>query len=104
VFASCAVAGKARTSASNIEAGPLEQAKHMTDRRAEKLEVNVLGAPVIDQGEIGLGAVRAGAGFFYVADPMVRADIEDGVLRTVLKSGRHWTPGPGAEAPEACAC
>jgi DNA-binding transcriptional LysR family regulator len=63
------------------------------ERGSEKLEVNVPGAMVVDQGEIGLAAVRNGAGLFYVADPMVREDLASGVLRTVLDD---WSPlGPG---------
>jgi DNA-binding transcriptional LysR family regulator len=63
------------------------------ERGSEKLEVNVPGAMVIDQGEVGLAAVRGGAGLLYVADPMVREDLENGVLRTVLD---EWSPlGPG---------
>lgn len=59
------------------------------ERGAEHLEVNVPGALIVDQGEIGLAAVRQGAGLFYVADPMVRKDLEDGTLRTVLDD---WAP------------
>jgi DNA-binding transcriptional LysR family regulator len=59
------------------------------ERGSEKLEVNVPGAMVVDQGEIGLAAVRNGAGLFYVADPMVREDLASGVLRTVLDD---WSP------------
>ena len=55
--------------------------------------MNVPGALVVDHGEIGLAAVRQGAGLFYVADPMVRQDLNQGVLRTVLDD---WSPsGPG---------
>jgi DNA-binding transcriptional LysR family regulator len=63
------------------------------ERGTEKLEVNVPGAMVVDQGEVGLVAVRQGAGLFYVADPMVQHDLDSGVLRTVLDD---WSPlGPG---------
>ena len=63
------------------------------ERGSEKVEVNVPGAMIVDQGEIGLAAVRNGAGLFYVADPMVREDLASGVLRTVLAD---WSPlGPG---------
>lgn len=63
------------------------------ERDTEQLQVNVPGALVVDQGEIGLAAVRQGAGLFYVADPMVRQDLDQGVLRTVLDD---WSPlGPG---------
>ncbi len=63
------------------------------ERDTEQLQVNVPGALVVDHGEIGLAAVRQGAGLFYVADPMVRQDLDQGVLRTVLDD---WSPlGPG---------
>lgn len=63
------------------------------ERGTERLQVNVPGALVVDQGEIGLAAARQGAGLFYVADPMVRQDLDNGVLRTVLDD---WSPmGPG---------
>jgi DNA-binding transcriptional LysR family regulator len=63
------------------------------EREAEQLQVNVPGALVVDHGEIGLAAVRQGAGLFYVADPMIRQDLDQGALRTVLDD---WSPlGPG---------
>lgn len=63
------------------------------ERGSEKLEVDVPGALIVDQGDIGLAAIRQGSGLFYVADPMVRQDIENGVLRNVLDD---WSPlGPG---------
>lgn len=63
------------------------------ERGSERLEVNVPGALIVDQGEIGLAAVAQRAGLFYVADPMARHGLEDGTLRTVLDD---WAPlGPG---------
>jgi DNA-binding transcriptional LysR family regulator len=63
------------------------------ERGTEQLQVNVPGALVVDHGEIGLAAARQGAGLFYVADPMVPQDLDQGVLRTVLDD---WSPlGPG---------
>jgi DNA-binding transcriptional LysR family regulator len=63
------------------------------ERGAEQLQVNVPGALIVDHGAIGLAAVRQGAGLFYVADPMVRTDLDTGALRTVLND---WSPlGPG---------
>ena len=63
------------------------------ERGDEQLAVNVPGALIVDQGEIGLAAARDGAGLFYVADPMVRDDLASGVLRMVLED---WSPlGPG---------
>jgi DNA-binding transcriptional LysR family regulator len=46
----------------------------------------------VDQGQIGLVAVRDGAGLMYVAEPMVRKDLRDGTLRTVLEEWRPSTP------------
>jgi DNA-binding transcriptional LysR family regulator len=63
------------------------------ERGEEKIEVNVPGSMTVDQGQIGLLAVRDGAGLMYVAEPMVRKDLRDGTLRTVLED---WAPlGPG---------
>jgi DNA-binding transcriptional LysR family regulator len=59
------------------------------ERDTEQLQVNVPGALVVDHGEIGLAAVRQGAGLFYVADPMVRQDLDQGVQRPVLDD---WSP------------
>lgn len=54
---------------------------------------DVTGALTVDQGQIGLAAVKDGAGLMYVAEPMVREDLRDGTLRTVLDD---WAPlGPG---------
>jgi DNA-binding transcriptional LysR family regulator len=63
------------------------------ERGDEKIEVNAPGALTVDQGQIGLAAVKDGAGLMYVAHPMVRQDVSDGTLRTVLDD---WAPlGPG---------
>ncbi|CAN7649854.1 LysR family transcriptional regulator [Phenylobacterium sp. LjRoot225] len=63
------------------------------ERGDEQLEVKVPGALIVDQGLVGLAAVRAGAGLMYVAEPMVRQALLEGVLRTVLDD---WAPlGPG---------
>ena len=59
------------------------------ERGEEKLEVNVPGGLTVDQGHIGLVAVRDGAGLMYVSEPMVRKDLRDGTLRTVLDD---WAP------------
>jgi DNA-binding transcriptional LysR family regulator len=48
---------------------------------------------IVDQGEIGLAAVRQGAGLFYVADPMVSKDLESGVLCQVLSDWSPLDPG-----------
>ena len=63
------------------------------ERGEERLEVNVPGALIVDQGEVGLAAVKQGAALMYVPEPMVRQILRDGVLRTVLE---EWAPvGPG---------
>ncbi|XFF02259.1 HTH-type transcriptional regulator, putative pgrR (plasmid) [Bradyrhizobium guangxiense] len=63
------------------------------ERGEEKIAVNAPGGMTVDQGHIGLVAVRDGAGLMYVAEPMVRKDLRDGTLRTVLDD---WAPlGPG---------
>lgn len=63
------------------------------ERGAEKLEVSAPGSLLVDQGVVGLAAVKEGAGLMYVCDPMVRDLIDQGVLRTVLDD---WAPmGPG---------
>jgi DNA-binding transcriptional LysR family regulator len=63
------------------------------ERGDEQLDVNVPGALIVDQGQVGLAAVRQGAGLMYVAEPMVRQALQDGSLRTVLDD---WAPlGPG---------
>ena len=63
------------------------------ERGSEKLEVSAPGSLVVDQGVVGLAAVKEGAGLMYVCDPMVRDLIDQGVVKTVLDD---WTPmGPG---------
>jgi DNA-binding transcriptional LysR family regulator len=63
------------------------------ERGEERIEVSVRGGLTVDQGQIGLVAIRDGAGLMYVAEPMVRKDLREGTLRTVLDD---WAPlGPG---------
>lgn len=63
------------------------------ERGDEKLDVSVPGALIVDQGQVALPAVRAGAGLMYVPEPMVRQALLDGTLCTVLDD---WAPlGPG---------
>lgn len=63
------------------------------ERDSEKLEVSVPGSLLVDQGVVGLAAVKEGAGLMYVCDPMARDLVDQGVLRTVLED---WAPtGPG---------
>ena len=63
------------------------------ERGEEVVEVNVAGGLIVDQGNVGIAAVRDGAGLMYVPEPMVRQALNDGSLRTVLDD---WAPlGPG---------
>ncbi len=63
------------------------------ERGEETVEINAPGSIIVDQGDVALEAVRQGSGLFYVAEPMVRADLEAGRLVTVLDD---WAPlGPG---------
>jgi DNA-binding transcriptional LysR family regulator len=63
------------------------------ERGGDAIELNVPGALIVDQGQVGLAAVKDGAALMYVAEPMVRRDLTDGALRSVLDD---WTPlGPG---------
>lgn len=66
------------------------------ERGEDKVDVSVPGGLTIDQGQIGLAAVTDGAGLMYVAEPMVRQQLREGTLRTVLED---WAPlGPGFHA------
>lgn len=63
------------------------------ERGDEQLDVNVPGALIVDQGQVALTAVKAGAGLIYACEPMVRQALLDGTLCTVLE---EWAPlGPG---------
>ncbi|PHY18138.1 LysR family transcriptional regulator [Caulobacter sp. BP25] len=63
------------------------------ERGEERAEINAPGALIVDQIEVGLAAVRQGAGLFYVAEPAVRDALADGALQAVLQD---WAPvGPG---------
>jgi DNA-binding transcriptional LysR family regulator len=63
------------------------------ERGAEQLQVSVPGSLLVDQGAIGLAAVRQGAGLMYVCEPLVSELVKQGVLRIVLED---WAPvGPG---------
>lgn len=66
------------------------------ERGEDKVDVSVPGGLTVDQGQIGLAAVTDGAGLMYVAEPMVRQQLREGTLRTVLED---WAPlGPGFHA------
>lgn len=63
------------------------------ERGDERIEINAPGSLIVDQGDVGMAAVLAGAGLFYVAEPMVRDALTNGALRAVLQD---WSPvGPG---------
>jgi DNA-binding transcriptional LysR family regulator len=63
------------------------------ERGEEKLEIDVPGALVIDQGHVALPAVKHGAALMYVPDFMVAQLLKDGVLTAVLD---EWAAiGPG---------
>jgi DNA-binding transcriptional LysR family regulator len=63
------------------------------ERGKEQLDVNAPGALIVDEGTVGLAAVRNGAGLMYVSEPAVSDLVRDGELRTVLD---EWAPlGPG---------
>jgi DNA-binding transcriptional LysR family regulator len=63
------------------------------ERDGVEVEVNVPGALIVDQGQVGLAAVHDGAALMYVAEPMVRKALAAGELQSVLDD---WTAaGPG---------
>jgi DNA-binding transcriptional LysR family regulator len=63
------------------------------ERDGEELDISVPGALIVDQGQVGLAAVKDGAALMYVAEPMVRRALDAGELKTVLDD---WAPlGPG---------
>jgi DNA-binding transcriptional LysR family regulator len=59
------------------------------ERGDEKVEVDVPGSLIVDQGQIALAAVKGGAGLLYVPEPFVRQLLDAGVLRVVLA---NWAP------------
>jgi DNA-binding transcriptional LysR family regulator len=61
------------------------------EKDGKSLEVAAPGALIVDQGEVGLAAVRQGAGLMYVWEPMVREDLQSGRLVSVLDD---WAPSP----------
>ena len=63
------------------------------ERGDERIEIDAPGALLIDNGVVGLAAVRQGAGLIYVAEPMVRADLASGALVTVLDDWSSSSPG-----------
>jgi DNA-binding transcriptional LysR family regulator len=59
------------------------------ERGDQKLEIDVPGSVIVDQGQIGLAAAKDGAGLMYVPEPFVSRLVEEGVLQTVLE---EWAP------------
>jgi len=55
------------------------------ERGEEKLEIDVPGALIIDQAQVGVAAVKGGAGLLYVPEPFVRLLLDAGELRIVLE-------------------
>jgi DNA-binding transcriptional LysR family regulator len=54
------------------------------ERGDESLVVTVPGSLIVDDGRLSVAAARDGIGLTYVADSMVRAEIVNGTLCTVL--------------------
>jgi DNA-binding transcriptional LysR family regulator len=54
------------------------------ERDGETVEIETPGSLTVDDGRLGLAAVRKGVGLMYVNEPMVRDDLQAGRLVTVL--------------------
>lgn len=64
------------------------------ERGDERLEFDVPGSLLVDQAQVGLAAVKGGAGLMYVPEPVVTQLVRNGVLRIVLED---WAfPGSGS--------
>lgn len=59
----------------------------------QRLEIDVPGPLVVDQAQVGLAAVKGGAGLMYVPEPVVTQLVRDGVLRVVLEDWASFGPG-----------
>ena len=62
------------------------------ERGDEQMAINVPGSLIVDDGRLGVAAATDGAGLMYAADTMVRTELADGALRTVLDD---WAPVSG---------
>lgn len=63
------------------------------ERDGREIAVAVPGTITINQAEVGVAAVLAGAGLMYVPEPLVATHLAAGTLRTALPD---WAPmGPG---------
>lgn len=63
------------------------------ERGKEALEIDVPGPLTIDHAQVGLAAVREGAGLMYVPEPLVVQLVRDGALRLVLEDWASIGPG-----------
>lgn len=63
------------------------------ERDGETLEIDVPGSLLVDDGVVGLAAVRQGAGLMYVAQAMVREELAAGTLVRVLADWSPVSPG-----------
>jgi DNA-binding transcriptional LysR family regulator len=63
------------------------------ERGDEKIEVDVPGSLVIDQGHVALPAVKQGSALMYVPDFMVAQFVKNGALTTVLDEWASVGPG-----------
>jgi DNA-binding transcriptional LysR family regulator len=63
------------------------------ERGDEKIEVDVPGSLVIDQGHVALPAVKEGSALMYVPDFMVAQFVKNGALTTVLDEWASVGPG-----------
>jgi DNA-binding transcriptional LysR family regulator len=59
------------------------------ERGEEKIEIDVPGCLIIDQAQVGLAAVKGGAGLLYVPEPFVKRLLDTGELQIVLE---EWAP------------
>jgi DNA-binding transcriptional LysR family regulator len=76
-----------------IRAGDDRIIRWELERGDQRLEVDVPGSLIIDYAQVGLAAVKGGAGLLYVPEPVVAQLVRDGVLQIVLE---EWaSPGPG---------
>jgi DNA-binding transcriptional LysR family regulator len=59
------------------------------ERGDEQLAIAAPGSLIVDDGRLGVAAALDGVGLMYVAETMVRAELADGALRSVLDD---WAP------------
>ena len=71
------------------------------ERGDEQFEVDVPGSLTIDQAQVGLAAVKGGAGLMYVPEPVVEQLVQDGVLQIVLEEWASLGPASTSITPAA---